>query len=286
MQRVEGSQPRVAAGPVPARPARPRSQAATPRDRYVPQGRDPHAETDRRLREARFLPRLDEEAEARILGGRNRPGQMVQLAQGAPGAGTTLTIHGINASPADVQGLSEHAAGQGHTVHTFAYDDRFRRLEDSSADLATQLSRWMTDNPGQPLRIRAHSMGGRVALAALGQLNEEGRLTNRVTLDLIAPPLGGFGVANWARTDFLDVLGPHVGGVRPGRDMGTTSGFQERLEQIQIPGVVTRIFLGEQDRMVDPRMPGFQAVAGRMRASQDYLPGDHVSVLEQVTRLQ
>lgn len=283
MQRVEGPSGRT---PVPARPIRPRSQAAPSRDRYLPQGVDAHAEADRRLREARFLPRLDEEAEARILGGRNRPGRMVQLAQGAPGAGTTLTIHGINASPADVQGLSEHAAGQGHAVHTFAYDDRFRRLEDSSADLATQLSQWMSQNPGQPLRIRAHSMGGRVALAALQQLHEEGRLTNRVTLDLIAPPLGGFGAANWARLDFLDALGPHIGGVRPGRDMGTSSPFQERLERSQIPGVVTRIFLGEQDRLVDPRMPGFQAVAGRMRATQDYLPGDHVSVLEQVTRLQ
>lgn len=236
--------------------------------------------TSNRGRPRQALPRIDESYERALLGGQNNPGRLVPLAQG--GRGTTVTIHGINGAPTDVQALSEQAAGEGHNVQTFVYDDNFRRLTDSSQDLAGELREWMRANPGQPLRIQAHSMGGRVALGALARLQEEGQLRNPVELDLIAPPLGGFGGANAARMDFLDVIGRVAPNVRPGRDMGSDSDFQQQLERLQLPGVRTRIITGREDTVVDAQLPGFRAIARNLAAQQLQLPGDHSTVIDQV----
>lgn len=229
---------------------------------------------------------VDETRESEIVGGNNRPGRLVQLAQGRNGA--TVTVHGINASPDHVGPLSQQAAQQGREVHTFAYDDRFRRLRDSSADLAQELGTWMDRNPGQPLNLRAHSMGGRVALGALAQLQEEGRLRGRpVHLDLIAPPLGGYQAADWARMDFTDALGASVPGMRPGKDMGTGSDFQQRLENLRLPeNVTTRILVGDRDTVVDPNLPGFRRIAQNLRAQLIQVPGaDHETIVARAAGL-
>lgn len=225
----------------------------------------------------------DETQEQRLVGGSNQPGRLIPLMQGNHGA--VMTIHGINASPQNVDALAQPGVQNGREVHTFAYDDRFRRLSDSSADLARELGQWMARNPGQPLTLRAHSMGGRVTLGALALLQDQGQLEGRpVRLDLVAPPLGGYQAANWARADVTGLVGSLVGGMRPGLDMGTDSGFQQRLENLRLPSnVQTRIFVGENDSVVDPTLPGFQRIAQNLRARTFQIPGaDHNSIVESV----
>lgn len=224
----------------------------------------------------------NEAQERQLLGGTNQPGRLVQLMEGRNGA--VITVHGVNAAPDAVNSLAEPGVRTGQEVHTFAYDDRFRSLSDSSQDLARQLRQWMERNPGQPLNLRAHSMGGRITLGALALLQEQGQLLGRpIQLDLVAPPLGGFVAANWARADFTGVLGSLIPVMRPGQDMGTGSGFQERLENLRLPANVrTRIFVGDRDQVVDPNLAGFQRIQRNLRAQLIRLPdADHDSILEQ-----
>ncbi len=249
-------------------------------DRYTPTVR---AERFPTRAEMQALVRGPNEAQEReLLGGTNQPGRLIPLVQGRNGA--VVTIHGVNAAPGAVDSLAEPGVRTGQEVHTFAYDDRFRRLGDSSRDLAGQLAEWMDRNPGQPLSLRAHSMGGRVTLGALSVLQEQGRLGGRrINLDLVAPPLGGFSAANWARADVTGVLGRVIPVLRPGQDMGTSSGFQEQLEALRLPANVrTRIFVGGRDEVVDPNLAGFQRIQRNLGAELIRLPeADHNTILEQ-----
>ncbi|MCK6552849.1 hypothetical protein L6R52_43900, partial [Myxococcota bacterium] len=157
-----------------------------------------------------------------------------------------------------------------------------RRLTDSSIDLATQLRTWLDVNPGAPLAIDAHSMGGRVVLAALDQLAREGRLGARaISLNLIAPPLGGYTAANAARWA-PSFLGGAFDGLRPGIDMGTSSSFQERLEALALPpNVHTTIWVAERDTIVDPSMAGFAQIRARLGAETRVVPGaTHDSIID------
>lgn len=180
----------------------------------------------------------------------------------------------MNGSPADLQPIAETAQREGREVHTLVYDDQFRRLTDTSQELAQQLGEWLERNPGRPLQLSAHSMGSRIALGALEQLNRQGRLSGRpIQLDLLAPPLGGFASADLARLDFTGALSSMIPGIRPGYDMGSTSAFQERLESLRLPpNVSTRIFLGGRDRLIDPNTSGFQRIAANLNAEVIHLP--------------
>ncbi|MBX3172053.1 MAG: hypothetical protein KF760_31895 [Candidatus Eremiobacteraeota bacterium] len=226
---------------------------------------------------------FNEDQERAVLGGSNRPGRLVPLVRGHNGA--VMTIHGANAAPETVNSLAEPGLRRGQEVHTFAYDDRFRSLQNSSQDLARELGEWMERNPGQPLTLRAHSMGGRVTLGALALLQEQGRLQGRrLNLDLVAPPLGGYSEANLARLDPTGVAGSLFPMVRPGVDMGTTSEFQRRLENLRLPeNVRTRIFLGGRDEVVNPNLSGFRRIQQNLGAEVIRLPeADHESILQQV----
>ena len=267
----------------PARQQQHRRQAppAAPADRYAPSA--PSERFPTRAEMQALVRGPNESQERQILGGSNQPGRLVPLVQGRNGA--VMTIHGVNAAPETVNSLAQPGVRNGQEVHTFAYDDRFRRLGDSSQDLAGQLSQWMDRNPGQPLTLRAHSMGSRVTLGALSVLQEQGRLEGRrINLDLVAPPLGGYSAANWARADFTGVLGSMVPVLRPGRDMGTSSGFQEQLESLRLPSNVrTRIFLGGRDQVVDPNLAGFQRIQQNLGAEVIRFPdADHNTILQQV----
>ena len=88
---------------------------------------------------------------------------------------TVIAVHGFRGRAGDLSPLIEKAIVAGHTVKAFAYDDRFRSLEDTSRDLASAIEQWWAIHPHAPLRIDAHSMGGRVALGALGPPVEGGR---------------------------------------------------------------------------------------------------------------
>lgn len=220
------------------------------------------------------LQEIDRGQARRRLGGDNRPAQTVQIGAGQPGLAAVFTIHGMNGSPANLQPIAEMAQQEGKEVHALVYDDQFRRLTDTSSELARHLGEWLERNPGRPLHLSAHSMGSRIALGALEQLNRQGRLSGRpIQLDLLAPPLGGFASADLARLDFTGALGSLIPGVRPGHDMGSTSGFQERLESLHLPpNVSTRIFLGGRDRLIDPNTSGFQRIAANLNAAIVHLP--------------
>jgi pimeloyl-ACP methyl ester carboxylesterase len=247
----------------------------------------PRAGVEQGLARATVGAPIDEAREQSLIGGHDRPGRIVELARGAPGRPATLTIHGINASPADVEALTEAARSGGGAVATFAWDDRHRRLTDSARDLAGELEAFVAAHPGAPLRIDAHSMGGRVAVAALGELAARGGLEGvPVTLRLIASPLGGLESANGAR-HAPGFLGGLIGGLRPGIDMGTTSEFQRGLEAITLPrSVRVEVHLGGADPIASPDDAALRRVAARLGADVVVAPGrDHVGMVDHVARL-
>ncbi len=231
-------------------------------------------------------PTLDEAMERRVVDGKDKPGKLVGIGGGDPAKGTTVTIHGINGSPEDVRPFTDLAMSKGQHVMTYMYDDQYRRLEDSSRDLAAELSQWVTNNPARPLRIDAHSMGGRVVLGALKQLMDEHKMPARLDLNLVAPPLAGYGSANGARMA-PGFIGRLIAGVEPGRDMGTTSGFQQMLAALRLPSSVTvRVFIGTADDVVDGKDPVFEQMVHNLGASLTRLNGaDHVTAVAQAAAL-
>lgn len=196
-----------------------------------------------------------------------------------------LSVHGINGAPEEVQPLIDHAVAEGQTTMTFCYDDRFGRLTDSSKALAEQVSRLIDENPGRPLEFSAHSMGSRVALAALDHLNRQGKLTMPVTLRMVAPTLGGYSSANFA-TLAPDFIGKLIAGVQPGKDMGSTSQFQRDLEEIRLPeNVAVIVFTAGRDEVVEPRGERFDRIIENLGARVVHLPdADHMSAIEQAAQ--
>lgn len=225
---------------------------------------------------------ITEEMEQAILKGSNGAGKLIDIAANGGTDGLTVTVHGINGSPSTIQTFSDQAAAQGKHVKTFVYDDRHRSLQDSSKELATAIAEWKAAHPGRPIDIQTHSMGGRVVLGALQHLRDHGHLDDGapVHLTMVAPPLGGFAAANtasWAPR-FLDGL---IGGVAPGRDMGTTSDYQQMLEKLTLPANVhTNIVLGTLDTLVDATMSGFKRISENLRARVSEITGaDHTNIV-------
>src|ERR1700712_3070613 len=149
-------------------------------------------------------------------------------------AGTTLTIHGINAAPDDVATLSNAGLARGERVMTLAYDDNFRRLQATADDFARQveaLQSMLARNTR--LRIDAHSMGARVIVVALDRMQRAGRLQSSVDLHLIAPLLSGLRGANFSELTPLLLpfgLSTLVKNAQPARDLARNSAFQRELE--------------------------------------------------------
>jgi alpha-beta hydrolase superfamily lysophospholipase len=200
-------------------------------------------------------------------------GVLVRVRAGSPGSGIGITVHGINSHCADVAALTLELADRGAATSSFVYDDHYRRLRDSAADLATALRSELAARPGEPLLVRAHSMGSRIVLVALEDLGRDGALDGReVDVALVAPPLGGYTRANFAR--FTPWPLSRIKNVLPGVDMGRSSTFQRRLESLTLPGHVrVRVFLAEHDRVVDARDPRLRAVAEQLRAETVWLAG-------------
>lgn len=146
--------------------------------------------------------------------------------------------------------------------------------------LAGALRPLLDMRPSEPLRVWAHSMGSRIALVALSRLAQDGALEGRrVSLELVAPPLGGYASANLARFG-ADLLGG-VKNLRPSFDMGTTSGFQRELDALSLPADLrVRVFLASNDFLVDGRDPRLWRSVARLRAEVVCLPETtHVSVV-------
>ena len=238
-----------------------------------------------RLARSTLFPPLaiDEDQEAGLLRAAHQSGTIVELSPGLPGAATLLTIHGINAAPNTVEPLNVRGIQQGERVLTFAYDDRYSRLTDTSGALAQELSTWMKEHPGQPLAIQAHSMGGRIVLGSLHQLHTRGELSSPIDLTLLAPPLAGYGSANGARM-LPDFLARVFGGAMPGKDMGTNSDYQHMLETLELPSSVKiRIYLAADDTIAKPDSPTNVLIAPRLGARLFRVEGaHHTSVVNRV----
>jgi pimeloyl-ACP methyl ester carboxylesterase len=219
---------------------------------------------------------FSEAFEQTVLGGLHA-GRLVTLFQGDPQRPLVITVHGINGSPEDLRPVIDLSMARGKTTLTFAYDDQHRRLTDTTTDLASELAARLARAPLPAIELIAHSMGSRVALAALGRLQRSGALTMPMWLQLIAPPLGGFDVANFASLAPA-VVGELIPGVEPGKDLGTASAFQAALEALRLPPLVrTTIFLGGADRVVDPTLVGFTRIVEHLAATIVRFPqADHL----------
>lgn len=283
--------PRIEISTLPATPAEPTLPTTPP----APEPTANPAPVDLEKREAsrartrgvdaHLARSINEKAERELVGGRNRPGVLVDLG-GSPENGLALTVHGINDAPQSVDPLSKRSLATGAQTRTFAWDDNYRRLGDSTRDLSAAMEGWLRDNPGKPLTIHAHSMGTRISLAALDDLNQKGLLRDRtVELNLVAPALGGFDVANNARSAprFLDGM---IKNLRPSRDMGNTSDFQKHLESIRLPdNVHVRVFLGGKDTIIDGQDPHLRSIIDNLHGRViDLETADHSGAVDAAAR--
>jgi pimeloyl-ACP methyl ester carboxylesterase len=226
------------------------------------------------------IAEVEEHAEHSFLGTRNVPGVLVQVSPGSPGDGVGVSVHGINARCSDVNPLTLELVERGAVTLAIAYDDDYRRLRDSAADLAAALRPYLESRPGEPLFVRAHSMGSRIVLVALERLGREGLLGGRdIDVALVAPPLGGYRSADLARVTPWPLS--RLKYVQPGIDMGRDSRFQRRLQALSLPvNVRVRVFLATNDRIVDSGDRGLWQVVRRVRGEAIWLPGaTHESAL-------
>lgn len=207
-----------------------------------------------------------------------------------PGRPMTVTVHGVANSPEGMRPLSDRAEKAGDKVKTFMYDDPGARLAKSSHDLAKSLEKQLKENPDRPLRIDAHSMGGRVALAAVDELNRKGLLKGRkVELNLVASAINGDsrGTAALAAAK-APLTGPALGEIpyiKSGQDMSRHSEFQAGLDKITLPpNVKVRVFTGGQDSKVD-RDEKFDAMCKHLNAERVHFPkADHDSAVDEAAK--
>jgi triacylglycerol esterase/lipase EstA (alpha/beta hydrolase family) len=231
------------------------------------------------------VPSVNEESERGILKANGGEARLVQLSKGRA-RGNVVTVHGINASPDSVKSLSQNSANKGKSVHTLVYDDRKTGLDKTSTEFATALAKLQAQSPGQPLTIRAHSLGGRIAVDALRKMKDSGVLgDSKVELEMTNPVIGGLDSANSAKFA-PGIVAPLIPGVAPGKDMGTNSEFQQRLETTQLPkNVKTTTYVGTNDHLVKTEDPHFKAVQDGLNGKVVSVPNeDHDATIEAVDR--
>jgi len=186
-------------------------------------------------------------AELDLIGGKDKPGRLIPQG-GNPKKGITITVHGINDNPSSVEPLGNKAKKTGEAITTFAWDDKSRRLSDSSDDFAICLHDLLQTHPNSPITINAHSMGGRMAAVALGRLEKTGSLDGKnIALNLVAPPLKGFPAADhsWIGVGIAPDLKSSI-------DMGSNSKFQKELENLQLKNTQVEIYTGAEDEIATP----------------------------------
>jgi Alpha/beta hydrolase of unknown function (DUF900) len=236
------------------------------------------------------LPSVNETRETGIVDAKKGAGHLVPLSDGKSDRPMTVTVHGFTGNPDDVRPLSNRAAKAGDAVKTFAYDDTSRRLNQSSTELANGMAKWLKENPGRPLRIDAHSMGGRVALDAVDQLSKKGLLKGRqVELNLVASAINGDsrGTAAYVTTQ-IPLTGQGLAElplIKSGQDMSRHSDFQKGLDQIKLPpNVKVRVFTGGEDGKVD-RDEKFEAMCKQLNAERVHFPkADHDTAVDEAAR--
>jgi hypothetical protein len=222
---------------------------------------------------------INEGFERKLLKETHGRGTFVEIHSGTGDGVTTIFVHGMRGSTSS---LARVILKAGDTVKAFVYDDKFRSLEDSSGDLATSIETWMDDNPEEPLRLVAHSMGGRVALGALAILQGDGRLTSDVELNLIASPIAGVKSATFSRA-----APGFIPWIRPSRGMASGSKFQGVIDRLELPSNVTvNIFVGGKDDVFSHSTKKHAVLVARLHASLTvFANATHTSILDDVARL-
>jgi hypothetical protein len=239
-------------------------------------------DSTRRSDSVALLARLDAAFERKVLREARGRGTLIDIHPGRADRPTAIFVHGMAGAASDLTGVIQRAIDAGDTVTTFAYDDKFRTLEDSSRDLARAIDALMNGDPARTLRLVAHSMGGRVALGALASLQRDGRLTGEVELNLIASPIAGVPSAM-----FSQVAPAFLPWIRPSRGMASASGFQRMIDRLVLPSNVTvNIFVGGKDEVFDHSTDRYRLLIEKLRATVMVFAGaTHMTILDEVARL-
>lgn len=229
------------------------------------------------------IEQLTEKAEKKILKETDGQGQIVRLKDGIPGRGIHLSIHGLGAHPGDMAPLTNRAEARGQTTATFAYNDFHGDQKQNAQSLASELKGWMAEHPGEKLTVDTHSLGGRTILAAFHYLQETGEMPKTaIQLNMVSPPLAGFGLLNLALPLPIPVAKLIPGGAAS-RDMASGSGAQDLLETVRLPNnVKTTIFYGDNDNLIDYTTKGAQKMADNLNAQVYYLAGEHTTMVASV----
>lgn len=236
--------------------------------------------------QATQISSLDSKAEAKLLEDAGSCGKLVRLAPGTEGQGIHLSIHGLGAAPADMEPLTQIAEKNGQATATFAYNTLHCDHRQNTQALASELTGWLAEHPGEKITVETHSMGGRMILGAIYHLQKAGEMpAQAIRLNMVAPPLAGFGLFNLC----LAMPGP-VARLIPGaaatRDMASLSGAQKQLDELQLPGnVKTTIYYGNDDGWIDYTTSGAARMASKLEAQVYYLAGPgHYEMVDAVAR--
>jgi pimeloyl-ACP methyl ester carboxylesterase len=225
----------------------------------------------------------DEAVERAALKRARGRGTLIDVRVGQDNHVTVVAVHGLAGRPSDLAPVMNKEIAAGNAVKAFAYDAKFRSLNDSSRDLAELLATLSEADPAIRLRIYAHSLGGRVALGAVARLSSEGRLTSDIELNLIAVPLAGLRRANVIR--FLPRFLP---GVRPLNDVASSSAYQRMIDSVRLPdNVRVSVFAGAQDAVFSHSTPKYRALVDALHATLLVFPkATHMSTVDEVARLR
>lgn len=208
-------------------------------------------------------------------------GQILQLSQGTQGH--HLSIHGLGASPETLQPQIEQARAQGMSTDTFLYKDLECNQPETTLGLARALKDWFTSEPG-PMRIDAHSLGGRILIDALAYLAKREEIPDRpIEIRLAAPPLAGFEAAGLAR-NLPDGLAHWIPGARPSTSLASDSASQQRLRAADLPdNIDVSIYYGARDSIIDYEKPDHRRVEENLGARVYYLEeAGHGDVNQQI----
>jgi pimeloyl-ACP methyl ester carboxylesterase len=225
---------------------------------------------------------IDTAFERRLLKETHGHGTFVDVYTGAADRVTTIFVHGMPDGASTLSAVMQRAIDADGSVKAFAYDNKFRSLEDSSRDLAEAIGTWMDDNPDRKLRIAAHSMGGRVSLGALAILQKEGRLSGDLELNLIASPIAGVRSAIFAR------LAPgFLPWIRPLRGVAPASKFQRTIDRLALPSNVrVNIFVGDRDTVFKHGTRKYSALVRQLGATLTvFANATHSSIVDEVARM-
>src|SRR5262245_247919 len=94
---------------------------------------------------------MDKTSERMALRNAHGRGTLIDVHRGQEDQLTVIAVHGIRGTPSDLAPLIQKAIDADCTVKVFAYDDKFRSLEDSSHDLAVAIETWSEAHPSPDL---------------------------------------------------------------------------------------------------------------------------------------